>query len=43
MMFLCHTMSPGPLVSPKGWAGAGVGIEMVWEGGIPLIENEHNI
>ena len=33
-----------PLVSPKakGWAGAGVGIGMMWGGGIPLSANKTN-
>ena len=31
-----------PLVSPKGWAGAGVGICM-WTGGRHSIENKHRI
>ena len=32
-----------PLVSPKGWAGAGLGIGMSWGGGTPFVENEHKI
>ena len=34
-----QTRSPRPLVSPKGWARAGVGIGMLWGGGIPLVGN----
>ena len=35
-----------PAGAPKnrpGWAGAGVGIGMLWGGGTPLIENENKI
>ena len=32
-----------PLVSPKGWADAGVGIEIGWVGGIPLIESKNKM
>ena len=28
---------------PKGWAGAGVGIGMLWGGGIPVVENKNKV
>ena len=36
-----NSPSSRPLVSPEGWAGAGVGIGMVLVVGIPVIENKN--